>query len=99
MTKPVFFFFAGALGDTLRFADGRDPVVSWSQIISDDQPDFDAFEISFAGFTTAVSTSPLRRNGVQMIDRIRVIELTTSLGPFRIVFDWNGDPQSAPSVA
>lgn len=97
--KPIFFFFAGALGDTLRLADGRDPVVSWSQIVSDEQPDFDAFEISLAGFTTAVSTAPLRRNGTPMIDRIRVVEQPTSLGPFRIILDWNGEPRGTPSAA
>lgn len=90
--KPVYFFLACALGDNLRFADGRDPVVSWSQLIDDEQPGFDAFTISLSGFQTIVSTAPVQRNGKEMIDRIRVLEQQTVLGPFRIVFDWSGEP-------
>jgi len=90
--KPIYFYLAGGLGDTLRLADGRDPVVSWQQLLSDDQPDFDGFLISLAGFPVAVATAPIRRNGLQMIDRIRVVEWPTSLGLFRIVFDWSGEP-------
>ena len=96
--SPCSSSCAAALGDTLRLADGRDPVVSWSQIVSDDQPDFDAFEISLAGFKTVVSTEPLLRNGIEMIDRIRAVERMTSLGQFRIVLDWNGECQETPSA-
>jgi hypothetical protein len=27
-----------------------------------------------------------------MLDRVRVLEWPTALGPFRIVFDWSTDP-------
>jgi hypothetical protein len=89
----VHFYFAGALGDNLRFGDGRDPVVGWRGLISDDDPDFDGFLLSLSGLQMAVSTAPIRRNGKQMIDRIRGIERPTPLGEFRIVFDWSGEPQ------
>jgi hypothetical protein len=68
--KAIYFYFAGGLGDPLRLADGRDPVLSWRQLFSDDQPDLDAFLISLAGFPIAVATTPIRRNSSQMIDRI-----------------------------
>jgi hypothetical protein len=90
--KPVFFFLACSLGDNLRLAYGRDPVVSWSQFVDDGQSRFDAFTISLAGFRTIVSTAPVQRNGKEMIDRIRVLEQQTALGPFRIIFDWSGEP-------
>jgi len=90
--KPIHFYLAIALGDTLRLADGRDPVVGWRQFLSDDQPDVDGVSITLAGFETVVTTAPAQRNGLQMIDRIRVLELPTPLGPFRIVFDWSGEP-------
>jgi hypothetical protein len=90
--KPIYFYFAGELGDRLRLADSRDPVVGWRQLLSDDQPGFDGFSISLAGFEMVVTTAPIRRNGIQMIDRIRIVEWPTPLGPFRIVFSWNGEP-------
>ena len=90
--KPIYLYFASGLGEPLRLADGRDPMVSWCQLLSDDQPDFDGFLILLAGFPMAVTTAPIRRNGLKMIDRIRAVEWPTSLGPFRIVFDWRGEP-------
>jgi len=97
--KAIYFYFAGGLGDPLRLADGREPVVSWSQLLSDDQPDLDAFLISLAGFPMAVATTPIRRNTSQMIDRILAVEWPTPLGLFRVVFDWTGDPGVLGEVA
>ena len=96
--KPVYFYFAGGLGESLRFADGRDPVVSWRQFLSDDQPDFDGALISLAGFGTVLTTAPIKRNGLQMIDRLRAAEWPTPLGPFRIVFNWSNEP-ALPELA
>jgi hypothetical protein len=93
--KPIYFYFAGGLGARLRLTDGRDPVVSWRQFLSDDQLDFDAFLISLAGFPMVVTTAPIRRNGSQMIDRILAVEWPTPLGQFRIVFDWSSEPAVA----
>lgn len=90
--KPIFIYFAAGLGDVLRLVDKRDPVVSWRQFLSDDQPGFDGFSLKLAGFETVVTTAPIRRNGQQMIDRIQALEWTTPLGPFRIIFNWNGEP-------
>jgi hypothetical protein len=96
-TKPIYFYLASGLGEALRLADARDPVVSWSQFICDGKPDFDGFNISLAGFKMVVSTAPIQRNGLQMIDRIRMVEWPTPLGPFRIVFNWDGEPQPVPA--
>jgi hypothetical protein len=90
--KPVYFYLAVGPGDTLHLADGHDAVVGWRQFLLDDQPDFDGFTVKLAGFETAVTTAPIKRNGVEMIDRVRALEWPTALGPFRIVFDWSGDP-------
>jgi hypothetical protein len=84
--KPIHIYLAAGLGEPLRLADGRDPVVSWKQLLSDDQPDFGGFSVSLAGFDTVVSTAPIRRNGQQMLDRVRVLEWPTPLGAFRIIF-------------
>jgi len=92
--KPVHFYLAAALGEPLRLADGRDPVVSWRQLVADEWGEFDGAVISLAGFSTVVTTVPTHRNGSKMIDRIRAVEWPTPLGPFRIVFNWNGE--SAP---
>ena len=92
LPTAVNFYFVGGLGDTLRLADGRDPVVGWRALISDDNPEFDGFLLSLAGFQMAVSTAPIHRNGKPMIDRIRQIEQPTPLGSFRIVFDWAHEP-------
>jgi hypothetical protein len=96
-TKPIYFYLDSCLGETLRLADGRDPVVSWNQFISDDQPDFDGFNISLTGFKMVVSAAPIQRNGLEMIDRIRVVEWPTPLGPFRVVFNWDGEPEAGPA--
>ena len=90
--KPIYIYLAVGLGDSMRVADGRDPVVSWSQFLADGQPSFDGFSVKLSGFETVVTTAPIRRNGQQMIDRIRTLEWPTPLGPFRIVFDWTGEP-------
>jgi hypothetical protein len=66
--------------------------VSWSRLVDDEQPSLDAFTISLAGLRTVVSTAPVQRNGKEMIDRIRVLEQRAALGPFRIMFDWSGEP-------
>jgi hypothetical protein len=78
--KPIFIYFGAGLGDALRLVDGRDPVVSWRQFLSDDQPGFDGFSVKLAGFETVVTTAPIRRNRQQ--------KWPTPLGPFRIIFDW-----------
>ena len=97
--KPIYFYLAAALSDAMRLADGRDPVVSWGQFLADDQQDFDAFSVKLSGLETVVSTALIRRNGKQMIDRLRALEWPTPLGPFRIVFDWGGDPSITSSAA
>lgn len=99
LPTAVHFYFAGGLGDTLRLADGRDPVVGWRALVSDDDPDFDGFLLSLAGFQMAASTAPIRRNGEEMLERIRAIEQPTPLGPFRIVFEWAGEPPLTPPTA
>jgi hypothetical protein len=90
--RPIYIYFAAGLGDALRLVDGRYPVVSWSQLLSDDEPGFDGFSVKLAGFESMVTIAPIRRNGQQMIDRIRALEWPTQLGSFRIVFDWAGEP-------
>jgi hypothetical protein len=96
--KPVYFYFAGGLGEQLRLADGRDPVVSWRRLVADDKREFDGFVISLAGFPTVVTTTPIHRNASRMIDRMRAVEWPTALGPFRIVFNWSGEP-SLPTLS
>lgn len=99
LPTAIHFYFAGAQGDALRLADGRDPVVGWRALISDDEPQFDGFLLSLGGFQMAVSTAPMRRNGQRMIDRIRAVEQPTPLGTFRIVLDWDGEPPVIPQAA
>ena len=98
LQKPVYFYFAGGLGESLRVAGGRDPVVSWRQFLSDGQPDFDGAFISLAGFGTVLTAAPIKRNGLQMIDRLRAAEWPTPFGPFRIVFNWSNEP-ALPALA
>ena len=74
----------------MRLADGRDPVVGWKQMLVDD-PLYDGFSLSLAGFDSVVSIEPLKRNGKPMIDRVRAVEWPTPLDPFRIVFDWSNE--------
>lgn len=97
--KPIYFYFAGGEGEPLRLADGRDPVVTWYQFLVEDSPGLDAFLISLAGFRMIVTTVPIMRNGLRMVDRIRVLQLQTSLGPFRIVIDWTGEPAGSVPTA
>ena len=66
--------------------------VGWSQLLTDDDPGFDAFTVRLAGFEWMVTTSPTRRNDREMIDRLRAMEWATPLGTFRIRFDWSGEP-------
>jgi len=75
----------------MRFADTRDPVVSWRQLIASDNPNLDVFLISLAGFETIVLTE--RRPELKpFVERIRVLQQPTPLGMFRIIFDWNNEP-------
>jgi hypothetical protein len=94
--RQICFYFAAGLGDSLRLADGRDPVVGWNQLVPDGQPSADAFSVRLAGFETIVTPATVRRNGVEMIDRLRMLEQPTPLGPFRITFDWSGEPAVEP---
>ena len=88
VAKPIYIYFAADVGEQIRLADGRDPVVGWKQVPEDD-PSYDSFSVSLSGFESVVSTAPRDRNGKQMIERIRAIEWPTPLGPFRIAFDWS----------
>ena len=97
--KPIYFYLALGEGEALRLADSLDPVVSWMRWLLVDQSDFDAFSVSLAGFETIVTTTPIWRNGRKMADRILVLERPTRLGPFRIMFDWSGEPPVTRSAA
>jgi hypothetical protein len=90
-SKPIYIYLAAGVGEVMRLADGRDPVVGWKQLLADD-PAYDGFSVSLSGFESVVSTRALDRNGKPMLDRVRVLEWPTELGPFRIVFDWSTDP-------
>jgi hypothetical protein len=90
-SKPLYFFLAAGLGESLRLADDRDPVVGWHQLICDDETDSGCC-LSFGGTSWVLSTAPIQRNGHEMIDRLRVFEQPTPLGAFRIVFDWDDEP-------
>ena len=97
--KPIYFYLAGTSGDAVRLADGRDPIVGWRQLLSDDRLDLDGFSVSLAGFETIVTTAPMPRNEREMLDRVRALEWPTPLGPFRITFDWNGEPPAIEDAA
>jgi len=94
VSKPIYFFFSGRVGEEIHFADSRDAVVSYRQLILNDegQKDLDAFSISLAGFQTVISPQPVQKNGKELIDRINVLQQPTPLGMSRIIFDWSGEP-------
>jgi hypothetical protein len=99
LPRPLHFFFTGAIGDNLRLARVSDPVVSWAQLLADEDAGFDAFVITLGGFQTVVSTIPIQRKGKEMIDRLAVLKQPTPLGPFKIIFDWSGEPPVDPGIA
>jgi hypothetical protein len=88
--RPIYIYLAADVGESMRLADGRDPVVGWRQMLAD-EPSYDGFSLSLSGFESVVSTAPLNRNGKPMLDRVRALEWPTPLGPFRIVFQWNNE--------
>lgn len=90
VAKPIYIYHTAGVGEPMRLADGRDPVVGWKQILADD-PSYCSFSVSLPGFESVVSTAPLNRNGKQMIDRIRAMEWPKPLGSFRIAFDWSNE--------
>ncbi|MFB0508893.1 MAG: hypothetical protein ACETVX_00190, partial [bacterium] len=91
LPKPIYFYFNKGVGGQVRFTDTRDPVVSWRHLIADDNPNLDVFFISLAGFETTVLTE--RRSELKpFVERIRVIQQSTPLGMFRIIFDWSKEP-------
>lgn len=93
ITRPIYFFFAGQVGEEKRFADSRDAVVSYWRLIAKDETSYDAFSISLAGFQTVVSLNPVQQNGKEMIDRINVLQQPTPLGMSKIILDWNDEPE------
>ncbi|MFH1300109.1 MAG: hypothetical protein ABIK07_03540 [Planctomycetota bacterium] len=92
ITKPIYFFFAGQVGEEKRFADSRDAVVSYRRLIANDDTGYDAFSISLAGFQSVVSLIPVQQNGKEMIDRINELQQPTPLGMSKIIFDWSEEP-------
>jgi hypothetical protein len=90
--RRLGFFVAAALGDYLRFADARDPVVRYQQLLQPDTEGFDGFIISIGGLPIVGSNFGVARNGRPMIDRIRELIQPTPLGPYVIEFDWGGEP-------
>ena len=92
--KSIYIYLAASPGDVLRLGDGRDPVVSWQQFLAPHEAEFDAFSVKLSGFESVVTTVPIQRNGEPMVDRLRLLELPTPLGAFRIVFEWTAEPAS-----
>ncbi len=92
-SKPIYIYLAAGVGEAMRLADGRDPVVGWKQLLADD-PAYDGFSVSLSGFESVVSTAALNRNWKPMLVRVRVLEWPTALEPFRIVFDWSTKPDA-----
>jgi hypothetical protein len=35
-SKPIYIYLAAGVGEAMRLADGRDPVVGWKQLLTDD---------------------------------------------------------------
>lgn len=89
--RRIYFYFPMGLGDQLRLGDGRDPVVTYAQLLQDETPGYDGCQITLAGFPMIVSTARVLRNGLEMIDRLRGFNQNTPLGPYTIYFDWRGD--------
>ncbi len=89
--RRIYFYFPMGLGDTLRFGDGRDPVVTYAQLLQDETVGYDGCRITLAGFPMIASTARVLRNGREMIDRLRAFNQNTPLGPYTIHFDWGGD--------
>ena len=92
----IHFFFEPAVDDLMRLGNERESIVSWSHITSPIDQEFEAFSISLGGFSTAVSSVVLERNGRPMMDRIRELHHSTPLGMFRILIDWRSDPTTPP---
>ena len=67
--KPVYIYFAGATGEAVSLATSRNPPISWTQHLADD-PSYDGFSASLAGFESIVTTAPVKRNGKPMLDRV-----------------------------
>ena len=98
LVKPIYIYFAADAGEFLNLANGWNPVVRWNQLLADGLS-YDGFQVLLAGFNSVVTTEPLKRNGRPMPDRVRVLQLRTLLGPFRIVFDWSAEVTGAvPTV-
>ena len=94
VSKPIYFQLDAACGVSLKLASSEEPPITWAQYLTDDQS-FDGFKISLAGFPSFGSKVPINRNGQLMLDRISALVFPTPLGPFRIFFDWAGEPQGA----
>jgi hypothetical protein len=89
--RQIYFYFPAQLGDTLRFGDGRDPLVTYSQLMQDETSGYDGCQITLAGLPIIVSTDPIRRGRRPMIDRLRAMHQGTPLRPYTIHFDSSGD--------
>jgi hypothetical protein len=88
LSSPLHFYFRGELGETLQIADDRLPRVGWTDLKMSDSRPLTAFQIQLGGFCIMVSVQPF----ADAVDRIRELALRTPLGPFRIIFDWSGEP-------
>jgi hypothetical protein len=90
--RPIYFLFAVALGDTVRFGHSQEPVVGYTQLLQDDTPGYDGCVIRLSGLPMIISNARVIRNNQQMIDRLRMITQPSALGDFRICLDWRGEP-------
>lgn len=94
--RHLCFYIAAALGDHLRFADSRDPVVRYQQLLQPETEEYDGFLISIGGLPIIGSNVGVARNGRAMIDRVRQLLQPTPLGQYAIEFDWSGEPEWMP---
>jgi hypothetical protein len=88
--QPIYFYFPGAVGESLRLVEQNGPKFQWSQIISaGHDARFDGFQITLSGLPTVVSTRPLSRGPLPMLDRMKTLEWQTALGRYQIHFNWD----------
>ena len=90
--RHIFIYCSGLLGDTIRLGEATSTAIHYQQLVSDDDPTYDGFQITLGGFPSLVSLEPVHRNNQPLIDRLLVFQQSTPLGFYRITFDWTGEP-------
>jgi hypothetical protein len=88
--KPIFFYFASKVGKKLKIGDEHykyilPPIIEGINSIYD-------FAIVFSGLIIIITTNQISNLKVSLIDRLKVFQISTQLGFYKILFDWTDEP-------